>query len=153
MAQNRFGRGEPSPGGLTSGDRVILSAQNLSKAFGTPDGKALTILDRVSVELREGEIVALLGRSGSGKSTLLRCLIGLISPTSGEVQYRGYPVIGPMPGMAMVFQSFALFPWLTVQQNVELGLAAQGTPARRAAGSLGGTPHSDPLDLDGDAQH
>jgi NitT/TauT family transport system ATP-binding protein len=77
-----------------------------------------------------------LGRSGSGKSTLLRSLIGLLPPSSGEVRYRGRPVTGPMPGMAMVFQTFALFPWLTIQQNVELGLealgVAKGERARRA---------------------
>lgn len=82
--------------------------------------------------------MALLGRSGSGKSTLLRCLSGLLRPSAGEVRYRGQPVQGPMPGMAMVFQSFALFPWLTVQQNVELGLEAMGIPAPGAAKSPGG---------------
>ena len=112
----------------TGKERTILSASHLTKTFQSPEGKDLRVLDDISVELREGEIVALLGRSGSGKSTLLRSLIGLITPTSGEVRYRNRPVPGPMPGMAMVFQSFALFPWLTVQQNVELGLETQGIP-------------------------
>jgi NitT/TauT family transport system ATP-binding protein len=107
----------------------ILSARDIVKVFATPEGKDLRVLEDIDLELREGEIVALLGRSGSGKSTLLRILIGLIPPTSGEVRYRGEKVSGPMPGMAMVFQSFALFPWLTVQQNVELGLEAQAVPA------------------------
>src|ERR1700704_460820 len=102
--------------------RTVLSAKRLSKTFTSPDGAELRVLANVDLELREGEIVALLGRSGSGKSTLLRCLIGLIAPSSGEVRYRNRPVSGTMPGMAMVFQTFALFPWLTVQQNVELGL-------------------------------
>jgi NitT/TauT family transport system ATP-binding protein len=114
----------------------ILSAQHLTKRFKTPRGEQLDVLEDVSLTLEHGEIVALLGRSGSGKSTLLRCLIGLLPPTSGVVRYRGRPVVGPMPGMALVFQSFALFPWLTVQANVELGLEAQGVPkterARRA---------------------
>jgi NitT/TauT family transport system ATP-binding protein len=70
--------------------------------------------------------VALLGKSGSGKSTLLRCIAGLISPSSGTVDYRGTPLTGANPGVSMVFQSFALLPWLTVQQNVELGLTARG---------------------------
>jgi NitT/TauT family transport system ATP-binding protein len=108
---------------------TILQAHHLIKTFKTPEGNDLRVLDDIDVALREGEIVALLGRSGSGKSTLLRCLIGLISPTAGEVSYRGHPVVGPMPGMAMVFQSFALFPWLTVQENVELGLEPLGIPA------------------------
>ncbi|GAC1549381.1 MAG: nitrate/sulfonate/bicarbonate ABC transporter ATP-binding protein [Herpetosiphon sp.] len=107
-------------------DRAILSAHNLVKTFKTPEGNDLQVLANIDVELREGEIVALLGRSGSGKSTLLRSLIGLIPPSSGDIRYRGRPVTGPMAGMAMVFQSFALFPWLTVQQNVEVGLETQG---------------------------
>jgi NitT/TauT family transport system ATP-binding protein len=111
-----------------TGDKAVLSAKNLCKTFQTPEGGDLKVLDNISLELREGEIVALLGRSGSGKSTLLRCLVGLIAPTSGEVRYRGRLVTGVMPGISMVFQTFALFPWLTVQQNVELGLLTQGVP-------------------------
>jgi len=108
---------------------TLLQATHLTKRFTTPEGKPFTVLDGINLELKEGEIVALLGRSGSGKSTLLRCLSGLLLPSEGEVRYRGQAVRGPMPGMAMVFQSFALFPWLTVQQNVELGLEAMGIPA------------------------
>jgi NitT/TauT family transport system ATP-binding protein len=122
-----------TPGGgagiALRGDRPILSARHLTKVFATPEGGTLRVLDDIDLNLREGEVVALLGRSGSGKSTLLRCLIGLITPTDGEVRYRNRPVPGPLPGMAMVFQSFALFPWLTVQQNVEMGLEVQGVPA------------------------
>jgi NitT/TauT family transport system ATP-binding protein len=105
---------------------VIIQADAVSKAFTSPDGQALLVLDGISFTLAEGEIVALLGRSGSGKSTLLRCVAGLIAPSSGTVSYRGTPLRGANPGVAMVFQSFALLPWLTVQQNVELGLEAQG---------------------------
>jgi len=72
--------------------------------------------------------VALLGKSGSGKSTLLRCVAGLIAPSSGTVSYRGTPLNGANPGVAMVFQSFALLPWLTVQQNVELAMQAREVP-------------------------
>ena len=106
----------------------ILEAANLKKAFKGPKGQAHPVLNGVSLVLREGEIVALLGRSGSGKSTLLRILAGLIPPDEGEVRYRGHPVRGPVPGVGMVFQSFALFPWLTVFENVELGLEARGVP-------------------------
>ncbi len=88
----------------------------------------LLVLDEVELTLREGEIVGLLGRSGSGKSTLLRIVAGLLRPTAGDVRWRGRPLTGPVPGIAMVFQSFALFPWLTVAENVELGLEAQGVP-------------------------
>jgi NitT/TauT family transport system ATP-binding protein len=86
------------------------------------------VLDDVNLTIASGEIVGLLGRSGSGKSTLLRIVSGLLAPTAGEVLWRGKPLHGPAPGVAMVFQSFALFPWLTVDENVELGLEAQGVP-------------------------
>jgi len=108
---------------------TILAADHITKAFTTPDGQPLPVLDDISLELREGEIVALLGKSGSGKSTLLRCLAGLIAPTSGRALYRGAPVVAANPGVAMVFQTFALLPWLTVRQNVELGLEARNVPA------------------------
>jgi NitT/TauT family transport system ATP-binding protein len=71
-------------------------------------------------------IVGLVGRSGSGKSTLLRIIAGSVKPTSGDVLYNGRRLVGPTDGIAMVFQSFALFPWLTVLENVAIGLEAQG---------------------------
>jgi NitT/TauT family transport system ATP-binding protein len=107
---------------------LIIQAESVTKTFGTDDGRALPVLDGVSFTLAEGEIVALLGKSGSGKSTLLRCVAGLIAPSAGTVLYRGTPLTGANPGVAMVFQSFALLPWLTVQQNVELGLEARAVP-------------------------
>jgi NitT/TauT family transport system ATP-binding protein len=107
---------------------VILEARGITKTFTTPDGRSLPVLDGVSLTLHEGEIVALLGRSGSGKSTFLRCIAGLISPSSGTVTYRGQVLNGANPGVAMVFQSFALLPWLTVQQNVELAMEARDVP-------------------------
>jgi NitT/TauT family transport system ATP-binding protein len=116
---------------------VILEAKGVTKTFTTPDGHALPVLDGVSLTLCEGEIVALLGKSGSGKSTFLRCIAGLISPSSGTVSYRGTPLNGANPGVAMVFQSFALLPWLTVQQNVELAMQAREVPdAERHAKAL-----------------
>ncbi len=105
---------------------AIVEVSSVTKAFTTPDGQALPVLDGITFTLHEGEIVALLGKSGSGKSTLLRCIAGLIAPTTGTVTYRGTPLNGANPGVAMVFQTFALLPWLTVQQNVELGLQARG---------------------------
>ncbi|HVR54866.1 MAG TPA: nitrate/sulfonate/bicarbonate ABC transporter ATP-binding protein, partial [Pseudorhodoferax sp.] len=102
--------------------------------FRSADGHVRPVLDGVDFSLREGEIVALLGPSGSGKSTLLRIMAGLIPADVGEVRYRGQPLFGPARPIGMVFQSFALFPWLTVQQNVALGLEARGVPrAARAA--------------------
>lgn len=108
--------------------KEILRLDGVQKAFKTPDGEDLKILDGVDLSLREDEILVLLGRSGSGKSTLLRIMSGLVPPTGGEVLYRDQPVTGPVPGLSMVFQSFALFPWLTVLENVELGLEARGVP-------------------------
>ena len=105
---------------------LIIQAESVTKSFASDDGHALPVLDDVSFTLAEGEIVALLGKSGSGKSTLLRCIAGLIAPSAGLVSYRGTPLTGANPGVAMVFQTFALLPWLTVQQNVELGLEARG---------------------------
>jgi NitT/TauT family transport system ATP-binding protein len=86
----------------------------------------LLVLDDVSLALRDNEIVALLGRSGCGKSTLLRIIAGLMPGTSGKVTIGGQRVNGPAGQVAMVFQTFALFPWLTVLENVEIGLEAQG---------------------------
>ena len=115
----------------------ILRADSVTKTFTTPDGHSLPVLDGVSLTVSEGEIVALLGKSGSGKSTLLRCIAGLIAPSTGSISYRGSPLTGANPGVAMVFQTFALLPWLTVQQNVELGLQARGVAeAERAERSL-----------------
>jgi len=104
----------------------LLEVQGVCKSFRKPDGDELVVLEKVNMTLRPGEIVGLLGRSGSGKSTLLRQIAGLDEPTSGQVNYLGHAVHGPASGIAMVFQSFALFPWLTVLENVQLGLEAQG---------------------------
>jgi len=104
----------------------LLDVQEVCKSFRKPDGDELVVLEKVNLKLRPGEIVGLLGRSGSGKSTLLRQIAGLDTPTSGVVNYLGHAVLAPASGIAMVFQSFALFPWLTVLENVQLGLEAQG---------------------------
>src|SRR6202453_1215800 len=106
----------------------LLECTDVRKAFPKPDGEELLVLEGMNLELREGQIVGLLGRSGSGKSTLLRLIAGLAEPSAGEVQYLGNPVVGPARGIAMVFQSFALFPWLTVFEDVALGLEAQNLP-------------------------
>jgi NitT/TauT family transport system ATP-binding protein len=107
----------------------LLDVRGVCKSFRKPDGDELVVLENVNLTLRPGEIVGLLGRSGSGKSTLLRVIAGLDSPSSGVVDYLGKPVRGPAAGIAMVFQSFALFPWLTVLENVQLGLEALGHAA------------------------
>jgi NitT/TauT family transport system ATP-binding protein len=112
---------------------TIIELRQVGKRFRSADGHERPVLEGVDFGLRDGEIVALLGPSGSGKSTVLRLMAGLIGADDGEVRYRGQPLYAPARGVSMVFQSFALFPWLTVQQNVELGLEARGVePSKRA---------------------
>ena len=107
---------------------ALLDVRAVHKGFAKADGAETVVLDGVDLTLKEGEIVGLLGRSGSGKSTLLRLIAGLSEPGGGSIRYMGRPVDGPPEGLAMVFQSFALFPWLTVLENVEIGLEAIGVP-------------------------
>ncbi|WP_315753899.1 MULTISPECIES: nitrate/sulfonate/bicarbonate ABC transporter ATP-binding protein [unclassified Bradyrhizobium] len=107
-------------------DTSLIEIKSVSRLFPKGSGEDLVVLEKVDLTIRAGEIVGLLGRSGSGKSTLLRIIAGLVSPSSGEARCRGEIIAGPPVGVAMVFQSFALFPWLTVLQNVELGLEALG---------------------------
>lgn len=116
----------------------LISAENIEKFFPLPEGSGtFTVLQRVSITIYAGEVVALLGRSGSGKSTLLRILAGLIPASSGTIISGGKPLQGANPDVAMVFQSFALLPWATVKENVELGLKARGVPrAEREARAL-----------------
>jgi NitT/TauT family transport system ATP-binding protein len=137
--------------------RRLIDVDDVRMSYGL-EGKGPLVLDGVSVAIEEGEIVALLGRSGSGKSSLLRIIAGLLKPTHGRALWQGKPITGPYTNVAMVFQSFALFPWLTVQENVELGLEAQRTPAaerhRRAEEAidligLGGFEGAYPKELSG----
>jgi NitT/TauT family transport system ATP-binding protein len=119
----------------------LLELRNIRQAYRKAGGGGdLLVLDGVSLDIREGEIVGLLGRSGSGKSSLLRIIAGLTPATAGEARWRSQPIQGPSDGIAMVFQSFALFPWLTVLENVELGLEALGVPGperrRRALAAI-----------------
>lgn len=108
-----------------SNDRII-QVKDIKKSFKKHGAPELLVLDHVNFDIHAGEIIAILGKSGSGKSTLLRIIAGLIHPTSGEVLYHHKPIEKPEPGLTMVFQHFALLPWLTVLQNVELGLEAKG---------------------------
>jgi NitT/TauT family transport system ATP-binding protein len=108
----------------------LLNVAHVRRTFPRGGGEELLVLDDVNLTLKEGEIVGLLGRSGSGKSTLLRLIAGLSLPQGGALSYMGAPIVGPTQGVAMVFQSFALFPWLTVLENVQLGLEALNLPAR-----------------------
>ena len=108
----------------------LLNVEHVRRTFPRSGGEELLVLDDVNLNLKEGEIVGLLGRSGSGKSTLLRLIAGLARPQGGSLSYMGAPIEGPAQGVAMVFQSFALFPWMTVLENVQLGLEALNLPQR-----------------------
>jgi NitT/TauT family transport system ATP-binding protein len=116
------------PGTAAVSADELVRIRGCRQSYHKQSSADLVVLDDVDLTLHAGEIVGLLGRSGSGKSTLLRIVSGLLTPTAGEVCWRGAPLRGPARGIAMVFQSFALFPWLTVQANVELGLEAKGVP-------------------------
>jgi NitT/TauT family transport system ATP-binding protein len=111
---------------------TLVEVDGVRQLYPKGSGDNLLVLDGVSLRLRDNEIVSLLGRSGCGKSSLLRIIAGLMPASGGRVSIGGRPVSGPASDVAMVFQTFALFPWLTVQENVEIGLEAQEvTPAER----------------------
>jgi NitT/TauT family transport system ATP-binding protein len=107
----------------------ILKTKGITKYYPMAGGKEISVLEDISIEVHEGEFVSILGASGAGKSTLLRILAGLAEPSQGEIYYHGVPFSSANPKIAMVFQSFALFPWLTVLENVELGLKPMGLDA------------------------
>lgn len=104
---------------------TLIALHGVGKQFKGPERQPIVVLEDVNVSLHDGEIVALLGKSGSGKSTILRMIAGLVPPTLGKVLYRGQSVKGSEAGISLVFQNFALFPWLDVYENVRLGLEAQ----------------------------
>ena len=121
----------------------VIELCEVCKSFAKPSGEPLTVLGKIDLAVHDGEILGLLGRSGSGKSTLLRIAAGLVKPTSGCVRYRGQPLDGPAEGIAVVLQTFALYPWLTVLDNgVGLGAVSAESGlrnARRRANALGGS--------------
>jgi NitT/TauT family transport system ATP-binding protein len=119
---------------LVENDSIISQAIDVSVSFGEEGtSNHLLVLDKVSLAVRPGEVLAILGPSGCGKSTLLRAMVGLLKPTSGEVLAHGKPLVGIHPGVSLVFQNFALFPWLTVQENI--GVALNGLGLDAAAGA------------------
>src|SRR5438874_10183296 len=108
--------------------QTLCEIRNVSHDFAMPNGSKLRVLEDINVVIKPSEVVALLGPSGCGKSTILRIMAGLIQPTQGDVIYRGEKVQGLTPGVAIVFQSFALYPWMTVAGNIEVVLRAAGLP-------------------------
>src|SRR5579871_2391885 len=110
----------------------LCQLRHVKKVFRTPAGAEMKVLDDVSLDVRAEEILAVLGPSGCGKSTVMRILAGLLLPDGGEVVYRDKPLAGLNPGAAMVFQGFALYPWLTVRQNIVEPLLARGLDGKAA---------------------
>jgi NitT/TauT family transport system ATP-binding protein len=108
--------------------KALIEVQKIYKNFDAKGHENTMVLEDINLEVKEGEFLAILGPSGSGKSTLLRIIAGLVPATKGTVTYLGNPINGVNSGVAMVFQSFALFPWLTVLENVMLGLVAKNIP-------------------------
>jgi|GEM_PF-6266247 len=125
-----MGTSTPNASTTSTNDRrePLIEVRNVSKWFGRGERRIIA-LERVNLKIYPGEFVTLLGPSGCGKSTLLRIITGLAQPSEGEVLYRGQPLRGVNPHATIVFQSFALYPWLTVQGNVEAALKARGVPA------------------------
>ncbi|MBI3836673.1 MAG: nitrate/sulfonate/bicarbonate ABC transporter ATP-binding protein [Planctomycetia bacterium] len=111
---------------------ALCELHEIYQDFAGQGGRPLHVLENIELEIRANEVTALLGPSGCGKSTLLRIISGLLQPTRGSMLYRGKPLAGLNPGAAMVFQSFALFPWMTVTQNVQCVLHAAGVPRSEA---------------------
>jgi NitT/TauT family transport system ATP-binding protein len=113
---------------------VLMELRGVDRYFGPPGKYGLKVVENIDLRLYRGEILSLLGPSGSGKTTLLRILTGLLTPSQGEVLYRGKPLAGINPYTSIVFQHYALFPWLTVLENVELGLVAKGLSVQERRG-------------------
>ena len=122
-----------SPRETASGVVPLIELRHVSKSYeGSDGGTPVTVLDDINLEVRDGEMLALLGQSGSGKSTILRLMAGLTEPTQGAVLSHGSPLEGVNHRLAIVFQSFALYPWLTVQENVQVGLIQRRLDVREA---------------------
>lgn len=127
-----------SPRGPTSDSAPLIELRHVSKSYMGADGGApVTVLDDINVEVRDGEMLALLGQSGSGKSTILRLMAGLTEPTKGAVLSHGTPLMGVNHRLAIVFQSFALYPWLTVRKNVQVGLLQRRLDVQQEQDEIG----------------
>ncbi len=110
----------------------LLLVENLSVNYHLPNGTFSGIVKEISFRVNEGEVIAILGPSGCGKSTILKCIVGLVKPTGGRIFFKGKEVSGVTPGIAMIFQTTPLLPWLTVLDNVLLGLKSKNIPRKEA---------------------
>jgi NitT/TauT family transport system ATP-binding protein len=110
-------------------EEPLFEVKEIWKEFLLPYGHALSVLEKISFALYPNEVLAIIGPSGCGKSTLLRIIAGLIPATKGEIFYRGKKCEGLMPGNSMIFQNFALYPWMTVRENIEIALKAKHVTA------------------------
>ncbi len=117
---------------MTQASRPLIQVRDVSKVFHTRDGE-IVALERMSLDIHCGEIVSLVGASGCGKSTLLNMIAGFYPPSTGEVLLEGERIEGVEPRCGMIFQSYALFPWLTVRKNVAFGPRLQGASKREQA--------------------
>ncbi|NLK26579.1 MAG: ABC transporter ATP-binding protein [Euryarchaeota archaeon] len=115
------------------GHDVMLSISNLNKSF-PKDEEMLVAVDKFNLDVRNGEFICILGPSGCGKTTILRIVAGLEAPTSGSITVSGKTIKGPGSDRGMVFQEFGLFPWRSVQKNIEFGLEVKGIPSEERAG-------------------
>lgn len=119
---------------INTSARTGLIVDSISKGFGKGD-KRVTVLDRISLHIADGEFVAVVGPSGSGKSTFLNAIAGFVQPDSGSISVNGEAVAGPGPSRCVVFQEYAIFPWLSVQRNIDFGTRLgrwKGSPQKRA---------------------
>lgn len=104
---------------------IILETKGIKKSFLVGKGREIIVLENINLKIYSGEFVSILGQSGAGKSTLLRIMAGLVEPSEGEVVYKGVPLKKANAKIAVIFQSFALFPWFTVLENVKVGLVGE----------------------------
>ncbi len=134
----------PARMAMPAADDVQIEIRNVGKTYGSKASDAPVIaLDGVNLNIRKGEFISLLGPSGCGKSTLLSIIAGFQSATTGQILQNGRPITRPDPSRTVVFQDYALFGWMTVQQNVEFGLKAKGMPRR--SGPRSPAPSSPPF--------
>jgi len=112
-------------------NNIVFKLNNIGKVYNENEKNELTVIKNLNLEIKENEFLCIVGPSGCGKSTLLRILAGLELPTEGEIFYRGKVLNKPTKDIGMVFQNYSLMPWLTVEENIALGLKFQRIPKEK----------------------